>query len=117
MAGHNDYNDFLNSGAPLDLIFEPDSHGVAEPGGAYRTPDLRKWEEAGSGFSPAVSRTNVTAAPAIPLNLCSAPRDDIVIFYLNKVSNKVHVRIHPIDRSPPIDRPAPRAVTIKYPKQ
>jgi hypothetical protein len=113
----NNYDEFLNSGAPLEPTVEPESHGVAEPGGAYRTPDLRKWEEAGSGFSPAVSRTNVLAAPATPLNLCGAPRDDIIIFYLNKVFNKVHIRIHPIDRSPPIDRPATQADTHKYPKQ
>jgi hypothetical protein len=49
--------------------------------------------------------------------LCGAPRDDIIIFYLNKLSHKIHVRIHPIDRSPPIDRPAAQVDRRKYPKQ
>ena len=113
----NSYDEFLNSGAPLESGLEPEDHGLAEPGGAYRTPDFRKWEAAGSGSSPAISRSNVASAPAAPVNLCGAPRDDIIVFYLNKLSNKVHVRIHPIDRSPPTDRPATRADIVKWPKQ
>jgi hypothetical protein len=113
----NSYDDFLNSGAPLEPSLEPEDHGPAEPGGAYRTPDFRKWEAAGSGLAPAISRSNVALAPATPVNLCGAPRDDIIIFYLNKLTHKIHVRIHPIDRSPPIDRPATQLDARRYPKQ
>src|SRR5260370_41322783 len=112
----NSYDEFLNSGAPLESGLEPVDHGLASPGGAYQT-DLMAWEKTGSGFSPAISRSNVAPAPATLVNLCGAPCDDIIIFYLNKLSNQVHVRIHPIDRSPPTDRPATHADTVRFPKQ
>ncbi|SRR6266446_5322067 len=112
-------NQFTKAGAPREQSFEPQDHGLAELGGAYKT-DLNDWEKAGSGSVPSIARSSVLPQPATRVTLSPLPKTNqqIVWFERSKGNGEVLVAFgNPVDKLQVVKRRATELDRRAYPKQ